>query len=398
MNRLTSWLAMLGALAIGACSSSTPDAGTGLRVSVDWSGAVELDQLEFTIIAADGVMQHAPERRPTVAGGLLAAGADVVIYLPDRLDGQRVRCLVTGYREGSPRQQGEADEAVVIDSVVDVRVTLSGSGVDAGLPADARPGDAQAGGGKSTGQPCRAASECAGGFCSDGVCCDGACAGACQACNVSNRVGTCSPLPAGAPDSVCRQDVVSSCGLDGTCNGSGACRKYPAGTACLLGTCSGASLVGGGACDGNGTCAAGTTRSCGAYTCDAAGRTCRTSCGANTDCVAPNVCSPAGTCGVWKPLGQACGSASECASGNCVDGACCSTSGCGRCFTCNAPGSAGTCRPVPSGLPEPHGQCAIQPVSTCGLNGTCDGAGGCASYPNGTSCRMSRTCTNGMCR
>jgi hypothetical protein len=398
MNRLTAVVATLGGLAIGACNSSSSDAGTGLRVSADWNGANELDQLEFSIITTDGAMLHAPERRPSVAGGPLASGADVVIYLPDRLGGQQVRCLVTGYREGSPIQQGEAGAGLVIDSVVDVRVTLSSSGVDAGLPPDAGAGDAQTGGGKSKGQPCRSANECASGFCIDGVCCDGACAGGCQACNVNNRVGTCSPLPAGARDSTCRQDATSSCGFDGTCDGAGACRKYPAGTTCLPGACSGATLVGGGACDGNGTCAVATTQSCGTYTCDAAGRSCRTSCSASTDCVSPTVCSAAGTCGVWKPLGQACGNASECASGNCVDGVCCSTSACGRCFTCNLQGSAGTCQLVPSGQPEPHGVCAVQPVSTCGLNGTCDGSGGCANYPNGTSCRMRSTCMNGICR
>jgi hypothetical protein len=392
-------LAVLSSLTIGACSGSPEEIGTGLRVSADWNGANELDQLEFTIITAEGTMLHAPERRPSVAAGLLASGADVVIYLRDQLAGQHVRCLVVGYRQGSPAQRGEAGADIVAGNLIDVRVGLSSAGVDGGPPPDAgAAADAPTGGGKGKGQPCKSGNECGSGFCSDGVCCDGACAGTCQACNVADRIGTCSPLPAGARDSLCRQDAPSSCGFDGTCNGSGECRKHPAGTTCLPGTCSGATLVGGGACDGNGTCAVGAMQSCGDYTCDAAGKSCRSSCAGNNDCVAPNVCSAGGVCGVWKALGQACGNGSECASSNCVDGVCCSTSSCGRCYTCNLQGAAGTCRPVPAGAAEPRGQCAIQPVSTCSFNGTCDGSGGCANYPNGTSCRMNRTCLNGMCR
>jgi hypothetical protein len=102
--------------------------------------------------------------------------------------------------------------------------------------------------------------------------------------------------------------------------------------------------------------------------------------------------------GIPKGNGQRCSAGGECASGHCADGACCSVATCGACFTCNLPGGAGGCQPVPGGTAEPHGLCAVQTVAMCGLNGTCNGSGSCASYPDGTGCRAGRTCLAGACR
>jgi hypothetical protein len=91
------------------------------------------------------------------------------------------------------------------------------------------------------GQACTAASGCASGFCVDGVCCDGACTGACKACNLTGRVGTCTPQAAGSdPDSECSQGT-GVC--KSSCDGVGAC-AFPLGLSC--GSC----LV----CDGAGAC------------------------------------------------------------------------------------------------------------------------------------------------
>jgi hypothetical protein len=395
-------------LTIGvACQSSSSESMTGLRVSADWTG--QIDQLEYAVMTASGAV-HAPERRPGVAQGPLTSDVDVVIYLADQMAGQHVRCVVTGYWQGAQVQQAEAQADVVAGSVVDVRVNLTSPGIgpDGGAGAGGNgtggAGGAGGGGGKDAGpggrgngQACNSGAECSSGACVDGVCCDGACSGTCQACNVAGKLGTCSPVPAGTRDTMCQQEAVKTCGLDGTCNGAGACRKYPAGTTCVSGTCSGNMLLGAGACDGNGTCQLGTSLSCGAYGCDSGRGACKTTCSSNGDCVSPNVCG-SGVCGTFKPLGQVCTAASDCASGNCVDGVCCSTSSCGTCLACNLAGVAGTCRPVTAGIVDPHGRCVAQPVATCGLDGTCNGNGACAAYANGTVCRMSRVCMNGVCR
>jgi hypothetical protein len=411
VSRLTPALLWL-AMACAGCQSSNVDSTTGLRIAAAWSG--QIDQLEYAVMTASGAI-HAPERRPSVAQGPLTSDADVVIYLPDQMGGQHVRCLVAGYYQGARMMDAEGQADVVAGQVVDVRVTLAlaGAGPDGGAGAGGGGGTGGMGGaggmgggggiggaggsagGKNNGQACSGASQCASGFCVDGVCCAGACAGACQACNVPGKEGTCSPVADGTRETMCAQEAVKTCGLDGTCDGAGACRKYPAGTVCIPGACSGNTVTGAGSCDGKGTCQTGTSVSCGAYAC--AGGTCKTACTSNGDCVSPSTCA-GGKCGLWKPLGQACGAGAECASGQCVDGVCCSTPSCGPCFTCNLPGAAGSCKPVLAGAPEPHGLCTVQPVSTCGLNGTCNGNGACASYPNGTLCRQARTCLNGVCR
>jgi hypothetical protein len=397
---------LLAAAAAFGCQSAGEDSTTALRIVAAWSG--QIDQLEYGVITASGAL-HAPERRPSVAQGPLTSDADVVIYLPEQMGGQHVRCVVAGYYQGARVMAAEAQADVVAGQVVDVRVMLAPTspGVDGGAGGAGGGGMGGAGGmgggpdagagGKNNGQPCAGPAQCASGFCVDGVCCDSACAGTCLACNVGGKAGTCAPASAGTRDTMCAQDPVKTCGLDGTCDGAGACRKYPAGTGCSPGTCSGNSVSGTGSCDGRGSCQTGTTVSCGVYACDGGSGTCKTACSSNGDCVAPSTCA-GGKCGTWKGLGQPCLAGTECASGQCVDGACCSASTCGACYTCNLPGAAGSCKPLPAGAPEPHGLCAVQPVAMCGLNGTCNGSGACASYPNGTSCRMARTCQNGVCR
>jgi hypothetical protein len=407
------WRASLtAALALAACSSTPAATGTGLHVSATWTDA-PIDQLEYAAVDSGGMSLHPAERRPEVAAGLLASGADVMILLPDRLAGLRLRCVVTGYGGGRALRRGEVQVTVTAGTIVEAQVVLDGTagGIDGGPGQDAgmdgapdRPGD-----GPRTdvlpdvpsalGQACAAAGECATGHCVDGVCCDTACTGTCRSCNVPGRVGRCSMVPAGGADARCTKQPVATCGLDGTCDGNGGCRKYPQGTTCVPGACNGNTVTGAGSCDGNGICVTGGSTSCGAYTCDQAAGACRTRCASSNECVAPNLCSTSGMCGNLKPLGQTCTSGAECTTGSCTDGVCCQTASCGACYTCNLDGgSAGTCRPVQSGKPDPHGLCPVQQVSTCGTNGLCNGSGACSLYPDGTSCRLARTCLNGACR
>src|SRR5690349_10017607 len=85
----------------------------------------------------------------------------------------------------------------------------------------------------ANGKPCTAGSRCASGLCVDGICCKSAC-GTCQACNLPGTEGSCSPIPAGHDSmNACAIQPAISCGMDGTCDGRGACRRYPAGTACV---------------------------------------------------------------------------------------------------------------------------------------------------------------------
>jgi hypothetical protein len=88
---------------------------------------------------------------------------------------------------------------------------------------------------------------------------------------------------------------------------------------------------------------------------------------------------------IRKADGLPCGAATECTSGFCVDGVCCEQSCMGTCRTCALPGSAGTCRPFDVGT-DPADECPDQTAASCGTDGTCDGAGGCRKYLEGTTC------------
>jgi hypothetical protein len=86
-------------------------------------------------------------------------------------------------------------------------------------------------------------------------------------------------------------------------------------------------------------------------------------------------------------VGQSCASSGECRSGFCVDGVCCASACVGPCQSCNDVDTIGTCVPVTaSGAPRIEGGCQPQSPSTCGLDGTCDGVGGCRLWPMFTVC------------
>lgn len=118
-------------------------------------------------------------------------------------------------------------------------------------------------------------------------------------------------------------------------------------------------------------------------------RTCTTNGSGYTEETCPNGCN-AGACLTKRGLGRACGAATDCESGNCVEGVCCNTACADRCHSCltaNTGKADGQCNPVTAGN-DPRNHCEPADRSTCGLDGMCDGAGSCRRYPAGTVCRI----------
>lgn len=89
--------------------------------------------------------------------------------------------------------------------------------------------------------------------------------------------------------------------------------------------------------------------------------------------------------------GQPCSEGRECASTYCADGFCCSSSCVGTCRACDIKGSLGSCTAIPAGLPASGNECQAGDPALCGLNGMCDGNGGCQKFTTGTTCKMA-TC------
>ncbi|HET6284111.1 MAG TPA: PA14 domain-containing protein [Polyangia bacterium] len=151
---------------------------------------------------------------------------------------------------------------------------------------------------KPIGAACLAPGDCNSGFCEQGVCCNVACGTACVSCALAGSVGTCTPIPTGQdPLNQCTAAAPMSCGLDGSCNGAGACRFFVNTTVCSAATCTGSTRTPPGTCDGAGACRMPTV-SCGNYGCGTAGA-CRTTCGTTADCAMPSVCN-GGSCGGLK--------------------------------------------------------------------------------------------------
>src|SRR5204862_1533856 len=95
---------------------------------------------------------------------------------------------------------------------------------------------------KPIGTACTMPTECDSGFCAQGFCCDQACTGTCKSCAISGKQGTCSNVASGTaptPAGQCVATAATTCGLDGTCNGAGACRFWATSTQCAAATCSG---------------------------------------------------------------------------------------------------------------------------------------------------------------
>jgi hypothetical protein len=243
------------------------------------------------------------------------------------------------------------------------------------------------------GAHCASNDDCISGFCADGVCCNVACQGACLACNLPGRLGTCWAIDAGMPDprGVCADQGAASCGHDGTCNGSGGCARYAPGTVCAGETCSAGLYTPPSTCSANGQCAAPDSRACAPYVCN--GTACFNTCATNDQCKTPSICDGTSSCGL-KSIGATCLAAAECGSGFCAQGICCNSACSGACQSCALTNALGTCTSVPAGVADPQGTCHDIGAASCGTNGRCDGKGSCQKYSQGTTC-LGSSCPSG---
>jgi hypothetical protein len=246
---------------------------------------------------------------------------------------------------------------------------------------------------KPNGTSCTAANQCISGNCIDTVCCGSATCGTCQTCN-GTMPGTCTPLAAGtlAPTGQCTASP--PCGNTGTCNGASGCTQAATTVSCGAAvSCTGTTYQPQSFCTGGGACNQQATSSCGNYVCGS--NACRTNCNSDAHCASTSLyctgnATTAGSCVAKKANGATCGGPNECASGNCIDGVCCSTGSCSVCQSCALSGN-GTCANVGSGTAEPHGGCATT-SNICGNTGFCNGAGACEQKSASTTCGSPVSC------
>jgi len=212
------------------------------------------------------------------------------------------------------------------------------------------------------GSTCTAASECISGQCVDSVCCDRACGGQCEACDLAEKRGTCTPTtgkPHGARPA-CASGGADTCAAT-SCDGvdpTTCAKKVGAETECRPASCVDGTSTSRGTCDGTGKCSAPVVVSCGAFACDAITLSCRTTCATSLDCAPGNTCdkgacvAKAGVCSEdGRELIASDGKRSACSPYACRDDrcqtACESSTDCAVGFLCDL--TAKTCSPLPTG-------------------------------------------------
>lgn len=167
---------------------------------------------------------------------------------------------------------------------------------------------------KANGKTCAAGSECATSYCIDGYCCDSTCTGTCKACNVSQKLGTCSSVPSGQDDpngsTPCSSSTMS-------CNGQGSCKLDNAQP------CSSDSNCVSDRCIDGVCCSSSCSSTCKACNVPGSAGTCANilfgadDANASTTCVGATVsCNGSGSC--KKENGETCTTASECLNGLCT--------------------------------------------------------------------------------
>ena len=246
------------------------------------------------------------------------------------------------------------------------------------------------------GKACTTDGDCASGHCNDKFCCKTDCSAMCFSCALPGNEGVCMPTPVMKdPRGQCQDDTAASCGHNGLCDGAGKCQTYAAGTVCLEASCVARNSILASRCSAEGVCVAGKMQTCAPYLCDV-GAKCLTSCKSDDDCANSHCDVDAGSCGK-KALGTSCSDGSECDSTMCVQGVCCATACAGGCLSCALPGSEGACMPLTAGTKPADASCVAADASTCGQDGTCDGAGHCRNFPTGTTCSPA-TCSTATLR
>jgi hypothetical protein len=243
---------------------------------------------------------------------------------------------------------------------------------------------------KSQGAVCGSHDECGASgsnLCVDGFCCNTDCTDGCRACSAAKKGtggdGICGDIAVGTdPNKACDDEGASSCGNDGECDGSGACRKRAAGTTCRTSagfcdvqeTCPG----GGAPCPSNGFLGAGTMCRVSAGPCDLQ-ETCS---GSSADCPADTFASSSTVC---RPAPDACDVAETCSgsTADCpADGVAAVTKECrtamGACDVAEScDGSNKAC--PPDGFAPSTTVCRPAADASCDLPESCTGSG--ASCP-----------------
>lgn len=240
-------------------------------------GSLQYDELRIGVRRADTAeVVVDPATAGRYLGPFRPGDQDVIIYLPDALDGTQLRCEATALQAGVAASFGTGDMMVARGVMRDVEIFMAAPPSSTDMPpssTDKPPDMPPPGGtppgtpppGRSNGEACSIGTECVTGHCVDGVCCESDCRMACRSCALPDAKGLCRPVPGETPDprGMCKDEGPASCHRNGLCDVSGRCADYPAGTICQPAECNGdAEVTQPRMCNGRGNCENGEKLQC----------------------------------------------------------------------------------------------------------------------------------------
>ncbi|MCB9788163.1 MAG: lamin tail domain-containing protein [Deltaproteobacteria bacterium] len=215
----------------------------------------------------------------------------------------------------------------------------------------------------------------------------------CAGCQTCNGTGACKNVPFGTDfHDDCAATAQTSCGLDGQCDGNGACDYWGTSAVVTPASCTAGVLTLADYCDGAGSVADGGTQSCTPYIC-ASGTACGTTCSSHAQCATGYFCDfndldgdgRTNDCVAKRLDGQQCnlGAPFECANGTCNNGGICCAGG-GDCCTnsnnCQHLAVAPTCSSsAPGGCSGSRMDAYCNPSHVCAVTAAISDPSACAT-------------------
>ena len=200
-------------------------------------------------------------------------------------------------------------------------------------------------------------------------------------------MGACALADVGTdPRDDCPDDGVATCGRDGLCDGSGACRHYPIGAVCQAPSLPRVDAHERVSLRSDGTCRPTSGQPCDPYRCNPTGSDCLLTSARPARTASPAPSATAAAAATRSRWARRARSATTATARPAQQGFAATPRAPGPAESCALAGAAGTCTDVPAGE-DPLEQCADGGRASCGTDGTCDGKGRAALTCRGRSAR-----------
>jgi alpha-tubulin suppressor-like RCC1 family protein len=225
---------LLAALLLAGCTQTVARQCRSHTARIRVNLGVDADAIDFAVTLGGAPQKHVTIDHPSGA-------PTIEVQFASYPEGQTLTLFVAATKNGVEVARIDGYTAPLQPGCSFIELALEGSDLGAGVDA-----------GKTNGAACAPGDVCTSGHCVDGYCCDDVCTDPCEACDVDNNHGSCTPVT-GTPHGAraCAGDQTGPCA--GSCDGTDATQcQYPT-AACSAPSCTGgiatlAKLCSGGSC------------------------------------------------------------------------------------------------------------------------------------------------------